>query len=254
MSESVLYDIHDGSIAVITLNRPERRNAISLEVRERLRDAFLRFEADATVRVAILTGAGDQAFCAGMDLKEAAERKLQVTPPLPVLGQNVKVTKPVIAAVNGHTYAAGWLMAQMCDLCIAADTAKFGITEAKVGRGFPWAVPLLDMIPQRVALELLMTGRTISAQRAYEIGFVNTVVPQRDLMPAAIALAQEIIANAPLTISAAKEMVAMHGEMGRSAALGWARRMFDEKVYNSEDAVEGPRAFKEKRKPQWKGR
>lgn len=254
MTDVVLYEIRDERIALITLNCPERRNAISLDVRERLRESFVRFESDPALRVAILTGAGDQAFCAGMDLKEAAERKLQVTPPLPIIGDNLRVTKPVIAAVNGHTYAAGWLLAQMCDLCIASDNAKFGITEAKVGRGFPWAVPLLDMIPQRVALELLMTGRTIGAQRAYEIGFVNAVVPQAELMPAALALAAEIIANAPLTVAAAKEMVAMQREMGRSAALRWARQMFEDKVYRSEDAVEGPRAFKEKRKPQWKGR
>lgn len=254
MTNSVLYDVRDGAIAVITLNRPERRNAISLEMRERLRELFLRFDRDPALRVAILTGAGDQAFCAGMDLKEAAERKLQVTPPMPVLGDNVRVSKPVIAAVNGHAYAGGWLFAQMCDLCIAADTAKFGITEAKVGRGMPWAVPLLDMIPRRVALELLMTGRTISAQRAYEIGFVNQVVAGGELMDAALGLAREIIANAPLTVAAAKEMVTMQADMGRTAALRWARQYFDENVYNSEDAIEGPRAFKEKRKPVWKGR
>jgi len=254
MTDCVLYEVRESAIALITLNRPERRNAISLEVREKLREAFTAFERDPALRVAILTGAGDQAFCAGMDLKEAAERKLQVTPPIPILGDNLRVTKPVIAAVNGHTYAAGWLLAQMCDLCIAADTAKFGITEAKVGRGFPWAVPLLDMIPQRVALELLMTGRTIAAQRAYEIGFVNAVVPAAELLDAATIMAREIIANAPLTVAAAKEMVAMQAEMGRSAALRWARQMFEEKVYNSEDAIEGPRAFKEKRKPAWKGR
>jgi len=254
MSDCVLVERVDGAILVITLNRPERRNAISLDVREKLRDAFVAFERDDALRVAILTGAGDQAFCAGMDLKEAAERKLQVTPPLPVLGDTLRVTKPVIAAVNGHTYAGGWLLAQMCDLCIAADTAKFGITEAKVGRGFPWAVPLLDMIPRRVALELLMTGRTISAQRAYEIGFVNEVVPLAGLRDAALAMAREILANAPLTVAAAKEMVAMQADLGRSAGLRWARHYFDEMVYNSEDALEGPRAFKEKRKPVWKGR
>lgn len=254
MSGSLLVETVDAAIVIITLNRPERRNAISLELREQLRAAFLDFERDPGLRVAILTGAGDQAFCAGMDLKEAAERSLQVTPPLPILGDNLRVTKPVIAAVNGHTYAGGWLLAQMCDLCIAADTAKFGITEAKVGRGFPWAVPLLDMIPQRVALELLMTGRTIDAHRAREIGFVNEVVPLAQLRDAALRMAREIIANAPLTVAAAKEMVAMHADLGRSAALRWARRHFDEHVYNSEDAIEGPRAFKEKRKPVWKGR
>lgn len=253
MKNEVLYEIRDG-IAIITINRPERRNAINMAVREQLNDAFVRFEADTLARVAILTGAGDQAFCAGMDLKEAAELKLQVSPPMPTLGDNVKVSKPVIAAVNGHTYAGGWLLAQMCDLCIAADTAKFGITEAKVGRGFAWAVPLFDMLPQRIVVELLMTGRTIDARRACEIGFVNQVVPASELMAKAIELAREIAANAPLTVAAVKELAQISGEMGRSAALKFARQMFDEKVYRSEDAIEGPRAFKEKRPPVWKGR
>lgn len=253
MKNEVLYEVSDG-VAIITINRPERRNAINMAVREQLADAFSRFEADALARVAILTGAGDQAFCAGMDLKEAAELKLQVSPPMPTLGDNVKVSKPVIAAVNGHTYAGGWLLAQMCDLCVAADTAKFGITEAKVGRGFAWAVPLFDMLPQRIVVELLMTGRTIDARRACEIGFVNHVVPASELMARAIELAREIAANAPLTVAAVKELAQISGEMGRSAALKFARQMFDEKVYCSEDAIEGPLAFKEKRPPVWKGR
>ncbi len=253
MTDEVLYETRD-QIFIITINRPERRNAISMAVREHLRDAFPRFESDPALRVAILTGAGDQAFCSGMDLKEAAELKLQGTPYLPTLGENLKVTKPVIAAVNGHAYGGGWRLAQMCDLCIAADTASFGIPEAKFGRGFAWAVPLLQMIPRRVALELLMTARPISAQRAYEIGFVNQVVPSKELMAKAIELALEIAANAPLTVCAAKEMAYLAAEMGRSAALKYAHQMFDEKVYGSEDAIEGPRAFKEKRKPSWKGR
>ncbi len=253
MENVVLYEV-TGNIAVITINRPERHNAISLAVREQLREAFIRFEADATLRVAILTGSGDKAFCAGMDLKEAAELKLQKTPPLPVLGNNIKVSKPVIAAVNGHTYAAGWLLAQMCDLCIASDNALFGITEAKVGRGFAWAVPLLEMLPQRIVVELLMTGRVIDAKRACEIGFVNYVVPAAELMDKALELAREIAANAPLTVMAVKELVQISREMGQSAALKYARQMFDEKVYLSEDAIEGPKAFKEKRPPVWKGR
>ena len=252
MSNEVLFDVQD-NIAIITINRPERRNAINLAVREQLRTAFLKVEENPAIRVAILTGAGDQAFCAGMDLKEAAELKLKITPPLPVLGSNVKVSKPMIAAVNGHTYAAGWLLAQMCDLCIASESARFGITEAKVGRGFAWAVPLFDMIPQRI-VELLMTGRVIDARRACEIGFVNYVVPADQLLTKAMELAREIAANAPLTVAAVKELVQISGEMGRSAALKYARQMFDEKVYNSEDAIEGPKAFKEKRPPVWKGR
>ena len=253
MTNVVLYETRE-SIAIITLNRPERHNAISVAVREQLHVAFTRFEEDPAMRVAILTGAGDKAFCAGIDLKEAAEIQMKVAPYLPTLGENIRISKPVIAAVNGHAYAGGWLLAQMCDLCVAADTARFGITEAKVGRGFPWAMPLFDMIPQRIALELLMTGGAISAQRAYEIGFVNRVVPAHELMEKTIAFANEITANAPLTIAAAKEMVSLSAEMGRSASLKLARQMFDEKVYQSEDAIEGPRAFKEKRKPNWKWR
>jgi len=253
MSSEVLYEVRD-KVAIITINRPERRNAISLAVREQLREAFRRFDADSSLRVAILTGAGDKAFCAGMDLKEAAELELKITPPLPVLGDNFRISKPVIAAVNGHAYAGGWLLAQMCDLCIASETARFGITEAKVGRGFAWAVPLFDMLPQRIVVELLMTGRVIDARRAMEIGFVNSVVPPADLLPEALRLANEIAANAPLTVAAVKELVQISGDMGRTAGLKFARQMFDDKVYCSEDAIEGPRAFKEKRPPVWKGR
>ncbi len=253
MSNEVLFEVQ-GEIAIITINRPERRNAISLAVREQLREAFSKVESDRSIRVAILTGSGDKAFCAGMDLKEAADLKLKITPPLPVLGNNIKVSKPVIAAVNGHTYAAGWLLAQMCDLCIASENARFGITEAKMGRGFAWAVPLFDMIPQRIVVEMLMTGRIIDAKRACEIGFVNYVVPAEKLLSSAIDLAKEIAANAPLTVAAVKELAQISSEMGRSAALKYARQMFDEKVYGSEDAIEGPKAFKEKRAPVWKGR
>ncbi|NGM89041.1 enoyl-CoA hydratase/isomerase family protein [Parapusillimonas sp. SGNA-6] len=245
----------EGDIAIITLNRPDRRNAINSEVREGLFRAFAEFESSDALRVAILTGAGDKAFCAGMDLAEAAELRLAVPPPgyFPVLGDNVRVSKPVIAAVNGVALAGGWMFAQMCDLCLASATASFGITEAKVGRGMPWATPLVNMIPQRIAMELLMTGRFISAQRAYEIGFVNEVTSPEDLMPKAMELAQTIAANAPLTVKAVKQSLMAATEMGRSAALRVADQIF-EPVYSCEDAIEGPKAFREKRKPVWKGR
>ena len=254
MSDEIVYE-NRGQVAVVTLNRPEARNAINSGVREGLAAAWQRFESDAGARVAILTGAGDKAFCAGADLKEMALKKLGRLPRnfLPTLNVNTQVSKPVIAAVNGVAYAGGWALVQMCDLVVAAETARFAITEAKVGRGMPWAVPLIHMIPQKVLLEILMTGDPISARRAYEIGFVNHVVPAEQLMPRALALAETIAENAPLTVAAAKEMVYMTTDMGRQAGLEAARHLFDA-VYRSEDAQEGPRAFAEKRKPQWRGR
>lgn len=252
--KALRYEPH-GAVVLITIDRPEAMNAINAEVRAGLFEAFARFEADDSARVAILTGAGEQAFCAGMDLKEAAATGLAVPPPdfLPVVGQNVRLSKPTIAAVNGVAYAGGWMFAQMCDLCVAAEHARFGITEARVGRGMPWAVPLAHMVQQRAMMELLLTAEPITAQRAHEIGFVNHVVPAAELLPRCFALAEKIAANAPLTVSAARELVYLSHEMGTTAALKAAQHLFD-KVYRSDDAQEGPRAFREKRTPVWKGR
>lgn len=254
MPDAILYAA-DGPVATVTINRPAQRNAINREVREGLAAALARFEQDPAARVLILTGAGDRAFCAGMDLKEAAATGLGVPPRgfLPVIGDNLHVTKPTIAAVNGVAYAGGWLFAQMCDLCIASDTAVFAITEAKVGRGMPWAVPLARMLPQRIVMEMLMTGDPMTATRLRDLGYVNKVVPAASLMEEARAMANRIAANAPLTVDAARELVLLAGEMGRSAAMRAAMHVFD-RVYRSEDAREGPRAYNEKRAPQWKGR
>lgn len=254
MSEEVLFEV-EGAVAVLTLNRPAQLNAISSGLRKGLAEAFRRFEEDVSLKVAILTGSGEKAFCAGMDLKEAAATKLKVPPRdfLPVLGDNVHVSKPVISAVNGVAYAGGWLFAQMCDLCIASENASFGITEAKVGRGMPWATPLIHMLPQRIVMELLLTGTPLSARRALELGYVNRVVQLPELRSAAMEMALKIAANAPLTVRAARELVYLSTEMGRSAALKAGRNLF-ESVYLSEDAQEGPRAFSEKRSPNWKGR
>ena len=251
MSE-IDFQVRD-RVAIITINRPDRMNAINAGVRVGLYGAFNRFEA-SDLRVAILTGAGDRAFCAGMDLKEAAEMGTGVPPRdfLPILGDTVTLTKPVIAAVNGVAFAGGWLFAQMCDLCVASDNASFAITESRVGRGMPWAVPLVHMIPQRIALELLLTGTPITATRAYEIGFVNHVTPVGGALDKAIELADRIADGAPLTIAAAKDTMRAATEMGRSDALLAAHAIF-ERVYCSSDALEGPRAFAEKRKPDWKG-
>lgn len=255
MNDAVLFEARPDGVAVITLNRPETRNALSLEIRDGLFAAWTQFERDPMLRVAILTGAGDKAFCAGGDLKEMVERKLAVPPRemFPVPGDNIELSKPTIAAVNGVAYAGGWMIAQACDLCVASTAARFAITEVKVGRGSPWASPLIHMIPQRIMMEIMLTGKPISAQRAYEIGLVNRLAEPADLMNAALALAAEIMDGAPLSVQAARETVLLATEMGRSAALRAARGA-SEVMYRSEDAQEGPSAFAEKRRPQWTGR
>jgi enoyl-CoA hydratase len=255
LTDEIRFDVVEGSIAVITIHRPAQRNAINAGVIEGLRQAWERLEADSALRVGILTAEGDKAFCAGMDLKAAAATQLKVPPRdmFPVLGDVVHISKPTIAAVNGVALAGGWLFAQMCDLCIAAEHATFGITEAKVGRGMPWAAPLIHMLPQRIMMEILLTGRAISARRALELGYVNAVVPLADLRERALEMARDIAANAPLTVKAARELVYLSTEMGRSAGLRAAQHLF-ESVYLSEDAQEGPRSFAEKRAPRWQGR
>lgn len=255
MSDAVLYDLLPEGIAIITINRPEQRNALSLEVRQGLFAAWDRFENDADARIAILTGSGEKAFCAGGDLKEMVESKLQVPPRdmFPVPYENIKLSKPTIAAVNGVAFAGGWMISQACDLCVASNTAKFAITEVKVGRGSPWAAPLIHMIPQRIFMEIVLTGKPISAQRAYEIGLVNRIAEPGALMDAALELAREVLEGAPLSVSAARETVMLSTEMGRAAAIdaGYDAHF---KAYTSEDAQEGPLAFSQKRKPEWKGR
>jgi enoyl-CoA hydratase/carnithine racemase len=182
------------------------------------------------------------------------ETKMQVPPrdlfPLP--GDNMELSKPTIAAVNGVAFAGGWMIAQACDLCVAASHAQFAITEVKVGRSSPWAAPLIHMIPQRIMMEIMLTGKPITAQRAYEIGLVNRVVEPAELMDAAISLATDILAGAPLSVRAARDTVMLATEMGRSAALIAARHA-SEYAYRSADAQEGPLAFSEKRPPKWTG-
>lgn len=254
MAEAVLYE-NDGPVTWITINRPEARNALNHAVREGLWDGLRRFAADDASTVLVITGAGGDVFCAGGDLKEMAELKLEVPPPdyAPYLGRNIDMPKPVIAAVNGAALAGGFLLAQMCDLCIAADHARFGITEARWGRGAPWAAPLPWLIPPRVALELLMTADTIDARRAQEIGLVNRVVPAAELRAATQEMALRIANNAPLSVRASKALVYASASLGWADGLTEGDRLF-ESVYKSQDAQEGPRAFREKRPPRWTGR
>lgn len=253
MSETIFR--LSGHIAEITINRPDKGNALNAAVRKGLFEAFGRANADPECRVVILTAAGDRVFCAGADLVEMAAQGI-TTPPrdyMPVLGRNVKMDKPVIAAVNGAAMAGGFLLVQMCDLVIASHAASFAITEARRGRGSPWAVPLTRQLPRRVMTELLVTAEPISAARAYELGFVNALAEPDQLMARARGLAQTIARNAPLTVRASLRMMRFADEMGVHAAESVADEIFRE-VYLSEDAREGPLAFKEKREPVWKGR
>jgi enoyl-CoA hydratase/carnithine racemase len=177
-----------------------------------------------------------------------------VPPPdlVPQFGRNVDVPKPTIAAVNGVAAAGGFMLAQQCDLVVAAASARFGITEVKVGRGAPWAAPLPYLIPPRAAMEILLTGDLISAARAERLGLVNLVVPDAELRDATAELARRIAANAPLSVLAGKQTVGLVAEYPLSAAYDVADRIW-EHVYLSEDAQEGPAAFRDKRPPQWKG-
>jgi enoyl-CoA hydratase/carnithine racemase len=251
--EAVRYSVEDG-VAWLEINRPDSRNALSQAVRDGLWAGMRRFNEDDDAKVLILTAVGDKAFCAGGDLKEMANNALTIPPPdfLPYPGRNIQIDKPLIAAVNGVAYAGGFLLAQQCDLVIAADTAVFAITEAKVGRGTPWAAPLPRLIPPRIAMELLLTGNPISAARAYEVGLVNKVVPLAELRDAAAEMARTIVANAPLSVRAAKALVHAVAELPEQEAWNEGDRLF-ESVYLSADAQEGPLAFREKRAPQWKG-
>ncbi|HJM91662.1 MAG: enoyl-CoA hydratase-related protein [Alphaproteobacteria bacterium] len=255
MSESpVRYELSEG-IATITIDRPEAMNALNKAVREGLWDALRRFAGDDEALVGILTATGEKVFCAGGDLKEMSETALKVPPPdfVPYLNHNIKTNKPVIAAVNGLAYAGGFLLAQMCDLVIAAENAKFAITEPKWSRGAPWAAPLPWLIPPRVAMELLVTAKPISAARAYQIGLINQIVPLAELQDAARDMALTIAQNAPLSVRAGKQMVYAVAEVGWSKGQKLGDKIY-EHVYLSEDAQEGPTAFKEKRAPVWKAR
>jgi enoyl-CoA hydratase/carnithine racemase len=254
MTEPVRYEVTSG-VAWLTIDRPAARNALSKAVRDGLFSGVRRFNDDESAKVLVLTGAGDRAFCAGGDLKEMADTALTVPPPdfVPQFGRNITIDKPTIAAVNGVAYAGGFMLAQNCDLVIAAESARFAITEVKVGRGSPWAAPLSWLVGPRVALEILLTGDPLTAARACEVGLVNRVVPDADLRAEAQALAERIAGNAPLSVRAAKKTAYLSARMGIAEAFDEAERIW-EPVYLSADAQEGPAAFRDKRPPAWTGR
>jgi len=251
MSEDpVLYEMQ-GPVAIVTLNRPEKRNVVNTAMRDGVLAAWKRFDADPAARVAILTAAGDKAFCAGRDLSEAASGHGHGF--IPILRDEVSVSKPVIAAINGAALGGGCFMAISCDLCVAAETASFALTEARVGRAPIYAFWLNGVIPQKVALEMSMTGNPITARRAYELGLVNHVVPGAFLMEKALGLAMDLCAAAPLAVNATKAMIYETAGLKPEAAMAVALERF-KPVFESDDALEGMRAFREKRLPVWTGK
>jgi enoyl-CoA hydratase len=256
---SVQYAVADG-IATVTLNRPERRNALSMAANRRLFQLWSRIDDDASIRAVILTSADCGTFCAGMDLQEAAELRRSTGRDIldllddPFYERMRQVRVPVIAAMTGHFTAAGMVLAANADLRIGLAGTSGGITEAKVGRGSPWAAPMVAMLPLAVLMQLVTTAEMLPVERLYALGFLNAVEPTPDAVrERALAYARAIAANAPLSVMAAKAGLLASVELGAQAGLARSKDLH-RAVYGSEDAQEGPRAFAEKRAPRWQGR
>ena len=250
MKSCIIYEKTEG-IAYITLNRPDKLNALNLEMVDELAKVWADFSQDESVRVGIITGTGN-AFCAGVDIGDVSSRLLEdITPALPGLG--IEVFKPIIAAINGYALGAGLILAMQSDIRIAVRHAKLGYPEAKVGSSAGIGADLARYIPIGITMELLFTGEPITAQRAYEVGFVNKVVTKEKLIQQASEMARVISANAPLVLRELKILAnkSMHSILYEGTVI---RNQIVRPVQKSEDAQEGFRAFLEKRKPEFKGK
>jgi enoyl-CoA hydratase len=260
MSEPEVLYAADAGVARVTINRPERRNAMSFGVMQGLRDAVAAAKDDDAVRVLVLTGAGDRAFCAGADLGGIAENAGAAAAHdgrgliADLFRELWALGKPTIARVRGYALAGGFGLALACDFVIAADDAQFGTPEVNVGL-WPYmiTVPLLRSMPPKKVLELQMTGRRVGAEEADRIGFVTRVVPVDDLDAAVDELASSLASKSPLVLRWGRGAFYRALEMDGDAALDYLQSMLTIHT-QSEDAAEGVAAFAEKRTPEWKGR
>jgi enoyl-CoA hydratase len=257
--ENLLID-REGAVAVVTINRPKLLNALNSQTIEELRQAMAELERDAAVRAIVLTGAGEKSFVAGADINELAvltpaEGKEHARRGQSVFDGIERLGKPVIAAINGFALGGGCELAMACTMRIAADTARLGQPEINLGiiPGYAGSQRLTRLVGKGIALEILLTGDMIPAQRAYEIGLINRVVPAADLLAEARKLAAALAAKAPLAARYIIESVNHGFEMPQADAQFLEASLFG-LVASTEDMKEGTRAFLEKRKADWKGK
>jgi crotonobetainyl-CoA hydratase len=250
----------DGPVTTVTLNRPEVMNALHSPAHFELAEVFDTFAADPEQWVAIVTGAGDRAFSAGNDLKHQAGGGKMESPPSGFAGLTSRfdLTKPLIAAVNGVAMGGGFEIALACDIIIASETATFALPEPRVGLAA--LAGGLHRLPRAIgtkrAMGMILTGRRVSAAEAQELGFVNAVAAPQDLMRTAREWADQIVALSPMSVRASKEAVykGLDEPTLEAAIRGQGRYPAVASLFRSEDFVEGPLAFSQKRAPQWKGR
>lgn len=257
MSEDELVVDQRGPVLTIRLNRPDTRNALTPSMINRIGAAALKAEADAGIRAVLLTGTGDRAFCAGMDLRAfAGGAGFSAEGPEYAAYQKLSggtLGVPVIAAANGSAIGGGLELMLGCDVIVAAESATFGLPEVKRGL-FPGGsgTAMAQRVPLGIALEMTLTGDPITAARAYQLGLVNALVPGAEVFDAALGFAERIAANAPLGLAACKELVRLSvtsPERTAERLTHWQRA-----VFTSADAKEGAQAFVEKRAPVWQGR